>query len=92
MKYEDFVEGNRLVPSDEAKSKKIQRILAALKKRRMTRQEISAVTGIPLESVCGRVHELLDSNRVEVCGSVLCRETGKDREVLRVAKVRRVAV
>lgn len=72
--------------TNEPKHQKIQRILAALKKRRMTRQEISAVTGIPLESVCGRVHELLDSNRVEVCGSVLCRETGKDREVLRIKR------
>ena len=56
----------------------------------MTRQELSAFTGIPLESVCGRVNELMQRSAVEVCGFRHCAETGKDREVLRVRKAGRV--
>lgn len=55
----------------------------------MTRQELSAVTGIALESVCGRCNALLHYGRIEVARSVLFKGTGKYREVLRVK--RRVA-
>ena len=59
------------------------KILMLLRKHRLTRHQISAMTGIALESVCGRVNELLETNKVEVCGYVHCKETGQDREVLR---------
>lgn len=73
------------------REQKIQRILAALRRRQMTRHEISETTGIPLESVCGRVNELLHYSKVEVSGFRHCAETGKDREVLRIRKARKVA-
>lgn len=73
------------------REQKIRRILSALRRRQMTRQELSAFTGIPLESVCGRVNELMQRSAVEVCGSRYCQDTGKDREVLRVRKIGRVA-
>lgn len=71
------------------REQKIQRILRTLRARPMTRQELSAVTGIALESVCGRCNALLHYGRIEVARSVLFKGTGKYREVLRVK--RRVA-
>lgn len=68
------------------RNQKIARIVAALRRRQMTRQQISEVTGIPLESVCGRCNELLERQRIEVARSVLHPETGAYREVLRVRR------
>lgn len=65
------------------REQKISRILAALRAKPMTRQEITAATGIPLESVCGRCNELLRRGKIGLAGSVLCRETGQFRELLR---------
>ena len=73
------------------KDQKIYRILAALKKRQMTRQEISRVTGIPLESVCGRVNELIHYGKVETCGHQLYRPTKKYRAILRIKKTQELA-
>lgn len=65
-------------------TQKTARILSALKRRQMTRQQIAESTGIPLESVCGRCNELLTRRQIEVAKVVLHPETGAYREVLRV--------
>jgi len=68
------------------RNEKIRKILSTLRVKSMTRQEVSAETGIPLESVCGRVAELMDRKRVEVVGHRFCQHTGKNREVLRAVE------
>lgn len=68
------------------------KILAALRCRAMTRHALRDVTRIPLETVCRRVAELMESGRIEVSRSVLCETTGQYREVLRIRRQeRRVA-
>ncbi|MBF6987226.1 hypothetical protein [Cupriavidus sp. IK-TO18] len=52
---------------------------------KLTREEISRRTNMKLSSVCGRVRELLDANRLVVCGSVKDLFTGKPQELLKLA-------
>lgn len=68
------------------RNQKIARIVAALRRRQMTRQQIAESTGIPLESVCGRCNGLLMRRQIEVAKVVLHPETGAYREVLRVRR------
>lgn len=47
-----------------------------------TRLNISARTGMPINAVCGRVRELLDSKDIKVIGKVPCPTTLKQNELL----------
>ena len=48
-----------------------QMVIDAFKHGRpqLTREDIAAITNMKLSSVCGRVRELLDAERLEVVGS-----------------------
>ncbi|WP_154233659.1 hypothetical protein [Burkholderia cenocepacia] len=48
----------------------------------LTREDISARTNLKLSSVCGRVRELLDAERLAKRGSRKCNATGKSQELL----------
>ncbi|WP_316150080.1 hypothetical protein [Cupriavidus sp. BIC8F] len=52
---------------------------------RLTREEISRRTNMKMSSVCGRVRELLDANRLVVCGRIKDIYTGKWQELLKLA-------
>lgn len=47
-----------------------------------TRHQIAERTGLPLSSVCGRVHELLDADHLTVTGVIQQREDPRPRQVL----------
>lgn len=51
-----------------------------------TREEIAAITNMRLSSVCGRVRELLDANRLAVLGETMCVATGKPQQLLGLPK------
>jgi ribulose kinase len=47
-----------------------------------TRQQLSRITRMPLEGVCGRVRSLLDKKALAVRGYIYNRRTRKTRELL----------
>lgn len=61
-------------------------IVAALKRKRkaLSRTEISIMTGLPINVVCGRVNEMLDSV-LKVIGVKKCSISGKNVEAVFLA-------
>lgn len=59
-------------------------IISKLKKREMTRKELAESTGLRIQSVCGRVNELLSSGEIEVVGTKWDSDTERKVEVLGV--------
>lgn len=49
-----------------------------------TRKELSVAMNMPINSVCGRVNELLKSDVIYVAGTTKCVFTGKTVELLKV--------
>lgn len=52
----------------------------------MTRSELAQATNYGINSVCGRVKELLDSDVIYVSGTRTCKVTGKLVEELKVVE------
>jgi len=50
--------------------------------RQLTREDIAAITNMKLSSVCGRVRELLDANRLVVVGKRECPATSSSQQLL----------
>jgi hypothetical protein len=50
--------------------------------RHLTREDIAAITNMKLSSVCGRVRELLDANRLVVVGKRECPATSSSQQLL----------
>ncbi|NYH21412.1 hypothetical protein [Paraburkholderia bryophila] len=50
----------------------------------LTREDIAAITNLKLSSVCGRVRELLDADRLVVVGRRTETATGKPQQLLAV--------
>lgn len=48
----------------------------------LTRNEISHKTGLPIQSVCGRIGELLQNARVHRGATRPCKITGRNNETL----------
>jgi len=53
---------------------------------RLTRQQLSRATGMPINGVCGRVRSLLDKKALEVVGEAFDPQTRKQQEVLALPK------
>jgi len=69
---------------DELSTKRYE-VLSVIKQNApVTRQAASEASGIPINSICGRVRELLDLNIIEECGSVYEPGSDKPRAQLRV--------
>jgi hypothetical protein len=64
-----------------------QMVIDAFKHGRphLTREDIAAITNMKLSSVCGRVRELLDANRLTVVGERKDSATGHKQQLLAVA-------
>ena len=58
------------------------KIISALKRKRrpLTRNELAILTGISINSVCGRVNALLKADVLEVDGIKKCPITGRNVE------------
>lgn len=52
----------------------------------VSRATISRAMGMPINSVCGRVNELLASEVIYVAGTAKCPVTGRNVEVLKVVE------
>lgn len=64
------------------------KVLRAMQPGRIyTRRELEVLTGLRTGSVCGRVKELLEGNRLEVEGLKRCAESGNLVEALKLAAV-----
>lgn len=50
-----------------------------------TRRELETLANMRTGSVCGRVNELIELGRIDVCGEKFCRESGRQVEALRLA-------
>lgn len=57
-------------------------IISALKRKRrpMTRSELAIATGLAINSVCGRVHDLIDGKALKAVGTQKCSITGRNVE------------
>lgn len=64
---------------------KVVDFLQANLQRDYTRQELSNVTGLAINAICGRVRELLDLKVLEETGPRECRITGATANPLRLA-------
>jgi hypothetical protein len=51
----------------------------------MTRANLCAATGLPINSICGRVRSLLDKGWLTVDGETIAPGTNKRQELLRLA-------
>lgn len=49
-----------------------------------TRRELEAITRLRTGSICGRVSELLEANKIEVCGTRYDRDAKRHVELLRL--------
>jgi hypothetical protein len=54
-------------------------------RRRLTREDIAAITNLKLSSVCGRVRELLDAGRLVVVGRRKDLATQTSQQILGLA-------
>lgn len=54
-----------------------------------TRAEIAALAGLPLQSVCGRVNELVAAGKLENGPRRLCSKTGNPSNPVRLPRVQR---
>ncbi|GAB7525351.1 hypothetical protein [Paraburkholderia sp. 2C] len=54
--------------------------------RNLTREDIAAITNMKLSSVCGRVRELLDANRLVVVGKRECPATNSSQQLLAIPR------
>lgn len=61
-------------------------VFLSVSKSPKTRKEISELTGIPINAVCGRAKELLDKGSIWVSGTRRCSITGRRSEVLHINK------
>lgn len=52
----------------------------------VTRAQLSAALGMPINSVCGRVNELLKAEVIYVSGTGKCPVTGRTVETLKVVE------
>ena len=65
----------------------VEKVLQTLNyKSGMTRSEIAQATNYGINSVCGRVKELLDYDVIYVSGTRICKVTGKLVEELKVVE------
>lgn len=55
----------------------------------LSRQSLSTLTGITINSVCGRVSHLLEIGAIEPCGAEINPDTNKQNELVRVVRRRR---
>lgn len=69
----------------QRKEKLVLSAFQGRKRVKMSRDTLSAKTGLPINSVCGRVRSLLDKGWLEVDGYEWCATTRKHRELLRLA-------
>lgn len=49
-----------------------------------TRQQLSQMSGMPINIVCGRINELLEKKYLEVIGTTRCPTTNKRQQLLRL--------
>lgn len=67
---------------------KEQLVLAAFKGNKevhLTRANLSEITGLPINSICGRVRSLLDKGWLQVDGWTIATATKKPNELLALA-------
>ncbi len=73
-------------PADlQAKEQLVLRAFQGNKDLRMTRANLCAATGLPINSICGRVRSLLDKGWLVVDGETICTATKKRHELLALA-------
>jgi hypothetical protein len=73
-------------PADLERKEKL--VIAAFngdKTLHMTRANLCAATGLPINSICGRVRSLLDKGWLKVDGTVIAPGTNKPHELLVLA-------
>ena len=70
-----------------AQQRKIVAYLAFHAHRDHTRAEIAKGTGLLLQSVCGRVRELLDAQTIQEAQARPCRESGRSAHPLSLAPI-----
>lgn len=65
---------------DPLKLNRLEKIIlnAVLRRRDMTRQEISKATGIPINSVCGRVNRMVSYGVLDELEKRPCKITGRE--------------
>ena len=74
------------ITEDGTKETQAQKIYNAIKRlSRTTRAELSAVTGLRLASVCGRVNELIAAGKIKENGLITDPNTNKTVSLLEVA-------
>ena len=65
---------------------KVLKTLRRHPSRGLSRQEISYLSGLPINNVCGRVSELIDDGVIYVWGNRKNKLSGKLNQVLKVKK------
>ena len=80
--YQDILRGG--IAATQA-----ERVLQAINyypEKGVTRAQLSASLGMPINSVCGRVNELLKAEVIYVAGTGKCPVTGRTVEILKVVE------
>jgi hypothetical protein len=66
----------------QPKEREVMAVFGRAPAARYTRQQLSALTGMPLHCICGRVRSLLDKHQIAVHGDCVDPATRKPQELL----------
>lgn len=80
--YQDILRGGIAATQAE----KVLQAINYYPEKGVTRSQLSAALGMPINSVCGRVNELLKAEVIYVSGTGKCPVTGRTVEVLKVVE------
>jgi len=85
MKQTSLASFRKMEDSGKAETQRRKVYKAILEMGIASRKEIAQKLGIPINSVCGRVSELLAEGAIEVKGRKICQVTGEKVEALSIA-------
>nr|DAD80256.1 MAG TPA: hypothetical protein [Caudovirales sp. ctTqA28] len=80
--YQDILRGGIAATQAE----KVLQAINYYPEKGVTRAQLSVALGMPINSVCGRVNELLKAEVIYVSGTGKCPVTGRTVEVLKVVE------